>query len=256
MRIAIAQVRGQMDDPPANASKAKMLLHNTDVELLIFPELFATGIDKNCVKFAPNIANVFKNKAYTFVREKKCSIIYGCPMQFDNNVYNCAVLTDGTNEQVYKKIHLDVNEKFAEKDIFTAGNEPIIFDFNGLKIGIMMGVDVMYNEMVRWYTANGADIIVCIAAIPKLQIERYEKVIQSRCIENSIEMIFVNMVGPDPGFVLAGKSKYITYDGTVLENCTDSSDVRIIKLDKERIGRSKINRTLHDGIRKDIDWKV
>ena len=256
MRIAIAQVRGQVDDPPANASKAKMLLNNTDVDLLIFPEMFATGYEKNAVQFAANIAAVFKDKAYRFVKEKGCSVIYGCPLQFDDGIYDCAVLSDGENEQIYRKIHLDANEKFSEKDIFKAGNAPVIFNFKDLKIGVMMGNDIMFGEMMRWYSAKDVDIVVCISAVSKPVMERYEKMLPARCIENSVEMIFVNMVGPDPGFVTAGGSKHISYDGTVLENCTDSSDVRIIKLDAERIKRSKEKRTFLKEIRKDIDWKV
>jgi len=254
MRIAIAQARGQMDDPPANASKAKMLLNNMDADLLIFPEMFATGYDKNCAQFMGNIAGLFKNKAYKFVKERGCSVIYGCPVQYDDGIYNCAVLTDGENEQVYRKIHLDVNEKFDEKEIFKAGNAPAIFDFKGLKIGMMMGNDIMFNEMARWYSANDVDLIVCISAVSKPIMERYEKVLPARCIENSAEMIFVNMVGPDPGFVMAGGSRYISYDGKVVESCSDSSDVRIIKLDADRIRSSKEKRTFLKEIRKDIDW--
>ncbi|MDR0334390.1 MAG: carbon-nitrogen hydrolase family protein [Methanomassiliicoccaceae archaeon] len=256
MRIAIAQVRGQMEDPPANASKAKMLLHNTDVDLLIFPELFATGFDANCAKYAANMAGLFKNKAYKIVKEKGDSIIYGSPMQFDDGVYNCAVLTDGENEQIYKKIHLAANEKFNEKEIFKAGSAPAIFEFKGLKFGMMIGNDILFAEMARWYAANDVDIAVCISAVSKPIMERFEKVLPARCVENSMEMIFVNMVGPDPGFAMAGGSKYISSDGIVIENCPDSSDVRIIKVDTERIKRSKEKRTFLSEIRKDIDWKV
>jgi len=257
MRIAIAQVRGQMDDPPANASKAKMLMNNTDVDLLIFPELFATGYDKKCGQFADNIDAVFMNKFNTHLKNKNCFAILGCPVRENGKLYNCAIMTDGgDNRQVYKKIHLDVNEKFSEKDVFAAGDGPKIFEWKGLKIGVAIGKDVMFNEMFRWYSAKGVDIIVCIAAVSKQTMERYEKVLQARCIDNSVEMIFVNMVGPDPGFIMAGGSRYISSDGAILESCTDSSDVRIIKLDADRIKRSKEKRDFLKELRKDIDWSV
>ena len=257
MRIAIAQVRGQMNDPPANASKAKMLINNTDVDLLIFPEMFAAGYDKDCSQYAKNIGGLFMDKLNTVLKNKKCSALFGCPLfDDDGKLYDSAVLTDGENLQKYNKIHLDTNDKFSEKDVFAAGNEPKIFEFRDLKIGMAIGKDLMFGELFRWYSANGADLVVCISAVPGKVLEMFERVIPARCIENSVEMIFVNMVGPDPGYVMAGGSKYISSEGAVLENCTDSSDVRIIKLDTERIRISKERRSFLNDIRRDIDWSV
>jgi predicted amidohydrolase len=253
MRIAIAQVRGQMDDPAANVSKAKMLLNNTDVDLLVFPEMFATGYDMKCEKFMQNLDALFMNKFNTTVTKRGCSVLFGCPAAGDDGkLYNCAILTDGENKQIYRKIHLDT----VEKDVFAAGNEPKIFNFKGIKFGIAVGNDVMFGELFRWYAANDADAVLCISAVPKTIMMRYERVLPARCADNSLEMIFMNMVGPDPGVVMAGGSKHISSDGLILENCTDSSDVRIIKLDAERIKRSKERRGFLNEIRKDIDWSV
>ncbi|MCL2142645.1 MAG: carbon-nitrogen hydrolase family protein [Methanomassiliicoccaceae archaeon] len=256
MRIAIAQVRGQMDDPPANASKAKMLINNTDVDLLIFPEMFATGYDKGCGRFADNMDAVFRNKVNTNVKNRKCHVLYGSPLLNDGKIYNCAVLSDGENEQMYRKIHLDAGAVFNEKDVFASGNEPKIFNCGGLKIGAAIGNDVMFGELFRWYAANDVDIIVCISAAAEQAMRRSAKVLQARCIENSVDIVFVNMVGPDPGHVMAGGSMYISSEGNIIESCTDSSDVRIVKLDEERIKASKEKRAFLKEIRKDIDWSV
>jgi predicted amidohydrolase len=257
MRIAIAQVRGQIDDPAANVSKAKMILNNTDVDLLIFPELFATGYDRNCGNFVKNLDMLFFNKFNTNVKNKGCSVIFGCPVIADDGkLYDCSMLTDGENVQIYKKIHLGVNPRFSEKDVFAAGSEPVIFKFGDMRIGAAIGNDMMFNELFRWYSAKGVDMIVCISAVPSAVAEKYEKVLQARCIDNSVDAIFVNMVGPDPGFTMAGGSMYVSADGEILERCTDSSDVRIFKLNESRIALSKENRKFFSGIRKDIDWSV
>jgi len=254
MRIAIAQVRGQIDDPPANASKAKMILNNTDVDLLIFPEMFATGYDMNCGKFLNNMDALFMTKLNTQILKKKCSALFGCPVSEGNKIYNCAMLSDGENVQIYKKIHLGTDGRFPEKDVFTAGDEPTIFKCNGLRFGIATGNDIMFNELFRWYAANDVDAVICISAAPGDVLDRYEKILPSRCVENSLELIFVNMVGPDPGITMAGGSMYISFYGEVDANCTDSSDVRIVKLDTERMKRSKENRQFLKEIRTDIKW--
>ena len=254
MRIAIAQVRGQLDDPAANVAKAKMILNNTDVELLIFPELFATGYDKNCGKFMKNLDMLFMDKFTRNIQNKGCHVLFGCPVEENGKLYDCAVLTDGTKKQIYKKIHLDVNEKFSEKDVFAVGSEPKIFECGGLRFGVAVGNDIMFGELFRWYALNDADMVICISAVSRYALERYEKVLPARCVDNSIEAVFVNMVGPDPGFVTAGGSKYISGNGNVMENCSDSSDVRIIKLDIDRIKASKGKRSSLKEIRTDIKW--
>lgn len=256
MRIAIAQVRGQIDDPAANASKAKMLINNTDVDLLIFPELFATGYDRNCGQYVGNMDAMFNNKVNKYIKEKKCSVIFGSPISEEGKLYDCAVLTDGENRQIYRKIHLGVNERFSDKDIFAAGSEPKIFSFKDIRIGMAIGNDVMFSELFRWYASKGADMVICISAVPAQVLEKYEKILQARCADNFMDMVFVNMVGPDPGFVMGGGSRYILSDGTISEKCSDSSDVRLIKLDTERIKRSKEGRGFLKEIRKDINWDI
>ncbi|MCL2712534.1 MAG: carbon-nitrogen hydrolase family protein [Methanomassiliicoccaceae archaeon] len=256
MRIAIAQVRGQIDDPAANVSKAKMILNNTDVDLLIFPELFATGYDRKCSDQMKNLDAFFMNKFNVNVKNKGCSVIFGSPVEENGKLYDCSILTDGENKQIYKKIHLDVNEIFSEKDVFASGNEPKIFQFRDLKIGAVIGNDIMFNELFRWYSSKDADIVVCISAVSKKNADRYEKILRARCIDNSLDIVFVNMVGPDPGFNMAGGSMYLSSDGEILERCTDSSDVRIFKLNEEKIAQAKKNRTFLKEIRKDINWNV
>ena len=261
MKIAIAQVRGQMDDPPANASKAKMLLSNVDADLFIFPEMFASGYDAKCARFVDgsdtilmNKMEMFMTKIETQIANRGCFALFGRPVFENGKLYNAAVLSDGKVKQVYRKIHLNVNDKFSEKDVFAAGNEPMIFECKGLKIGIAMGNDIMFNEMFRWYALKGVDLAVCISAVPQKVLSRYEKVLPARCIENSLDIVFVNMVGPDPGFTMAGGSRYITSDGTVVESCPDSSDVRQIKLNVDALKASKEGRASLKDIRKDIDW--
>ena len=242
MKIAVAQVRGQIDDPAANASKAKMLINNTDVDLLVFPEMFATGRDIKCGQFMKNMDALFFGKVNANLKAKKCSMLFGCPAEESGKLYNCAILTDGDNTQIYRKIHLSGDTRFPEKKIFAAGTEPVIFECGGMSIGVAAGNDIMFNELFRWYASRDVDMIICIAAVPHDTMEMYEKLLPARCAENSVEMIFVNMVGPDSGYVMAGNSRYISANGNIIESCSDSSDVRIIKTDEDRIKRSKADR--------------
>ena len=52
------------------------------------------------------------------------------------------------------------------------------------------------------------------------------------------------MVGPDCGQNLIGRSKFIGPDGTIIEGCTESSDVRVLNVDVDMLKESKRDRKI------------
>jgi len=98
------------------------------------------------------------------------------------------------------------------------------------------------HNLYRFYADNGVDLIVCISAYDDAQMDRFEKIVQCRASENSLPVILCNMVGPDCGRKLAGRSKYIDADGNIVESCTDSSDVRTISFDDDQIKEMRAKR--------------
>ena len=67
---------------------------------------------------------------------------------------------------------------------------------------------------------------------------------RSRASENSLPVILCNMVGPDCGVNLIGRSKFIGPDGNIIEGCTESSDVRVLEVDTEMLKEAKKNRMI------------
>ena len=256
MKITLVQSRGHIDDPEANYGKTKMRVGPIDADLFIFPEMYMCGYVSVKEKMHTKIIEgrvLAKYKEYSQKRDSV--IVMGGPQTDGDKVYNSLYYIDKQDVKTYRKIHLSSNGVAKEKELYSAGNEPLCVEHKGLKFGFAISHDLYFPEMFRWYAANDVDIMVVIAAVPENTMKDYEKLLVARAVENSMYVAFVNMVGPDPGVPMVGGSKFISPTGEILENCSDSSDVREIRIDENDIKEAKKNRFAVKETRKDVNWK-
>lgn len=243
MKITIVQSRGLMQDPLVNFFKARMRINNIDSDMFIFPEMFCSGYtgDEEKMKLDLLPEKIF-NKLANLSEMRGSAIICGGPIKEDGKLYDAALVIDGQKQNYYKKMNLTSEGAFDETKVFATGNQPCIVDHMGFKIGLSIGDDLLLHGLYRFYAENNVDLIVCISAYTDAQMDRFEKIVTCRAAENSVPAIICNMVGPDCGVKLAGRSKFIDANGNIVESCTDSSDVRTIMFTDEDIKKIRENR--------------
>lgn len=245
MKITLVQSRGLMQDPTVNFYKARMRINNVESDIFVFPEMFCSGYTGDTNKMGlGNLDSKIVNKLSELSVNRGCAIIAGCPREIDGKVYDCALLINGKEVTAYKKMILSNDGAFDETATFGKGNQPMIIDHMGLNIGIAIGYDLLSQELFKYYAKNDVDIIICISAFNETQMEKFDKIVMSRSAENSLPVILCNMVGPDCGQNLIGRSKFLGPDGAVIEGCTESSDVRVINIEGEMLSEAKRNRTI------------
>jgi len=253
IRITISQSRGQIDDPEANYAKTKMVVGNVDADIFIFPEMFLCGYVRTKEKMHLSIIEgrmLPKFKEYS--KKRDCAIVCGGPLTDDGKIYNAAFFINGDDVRSYRKIHLRSDALAQEKELYSAGNEPFCVDHKGLRFGLAISHDLFFPELFRYYASNDVDAVICISAVPERIMDDYEKLIAARAVENSMHIIFVNMVGEDPGEMMIGRSRWVSPKGNVIESCTESSDVRQLRIDEQEIRDSKKGRSILSEVRKDI----
>ncbi|MCQ2056541.1 MAG: carbon-nitrogen hydrolase family protein [archaeon] len=245
MKVALIQSRGLLQDPTVNFFKARMRINNVDADMFIFPEMFCSGYSgrKEDMKIEMLDSKII-TKLCDLSVSRGCAIICGCPIKEKEKIYDCALLISGKEITVYKKMILGNDGAFDENQYFTPGNQPMIIDHMGLQIGLSVGNDLLLPELYKFYAENGVDIIVCISAFNANQMNKFDKIVISRAAENSLPVIVCNMVGSDCGQNLIGKSKFIGPDGSIIESCTESSDVRILNIDTGILRTSSKNRKI------------
>ena len=228
MKITLVQSRGLVNDPTVNFFKARMRINNVDADMFILPEMFCSGYisDEKTMRIGELDEKII-NKLSELSVQRGCAIICGCPRKEGDDLYNCALLINKKEITAYKKMILSDDGAFDETQVFKPGNQPMIIDHMGLNIGVSVGYDLLSPELYKYYAENDVDLLICISAFNEKQMDRFDKIVKSRAAENSLPVILCNMVGPDCGQNLIGRSKFIGPDGSIIEGCTESSDVSI-----------------------------
>ena len=243
MKITLVQSRGLVNDPTVNFFKARMRINNVDSDIFVLPEMFCSGyVDSEEKMRIKDLDSKIVQKLSELSVQRGCAIICGCPVKEGDDIYNCAMVINGKEITPYKKMILSDDGAFDETKTFKTGNQPMIIDHMGLNIGVSVGYDLLSPELYKYYAENDVDLLICISAFNEKQMDRFDKIVKSRAAENSLPVILCNMVGPDCGQNLIGRSKFIGPDGSIIEGCTESSDVRVLNVDVDMLKESKKNR--------------
>jgi len=152
---------------------------------------------------------------------KNITAILGFADCVNNKLYNsAAVLSDGKLCGVYHKIHLPNYGVFDEKRYFNQGDEAVIFELNGIKIGLSICEDLWISESVIETEAliGDAEVIVNISASPYCsgKIEEREKLVIDRAQKNRVFMLYANLVGGQDELVFDGSSLIANEKGEIV----------------------------------------
>jgi NAD+ synthase (glutamine-hydrolysing) len=144
------------------------------------------------------------------------TVIVGHPHQVGDACYNAAsVLKDGNIFATYHKHALPNYSVFDEKRYFTAGDEALVFEHQGLKIGVLICADVWEPVPALLAKAAGAELLIALNASPfhmEKQTTRLE-VLRQRVHETLLPIIYNNLVGGQDELVFDGGSFVLDAEG-------------------------------------------
>lgn len=226
IKILTVQLEAIIGDIEANIQKAKKMLkecgENT-ADIIIFPELWATGWD--CPNFHLYAENIENSKVTTFLKTVAITfnsiVIGGSSVLKKNNegIRNTCIVLDrnGNIITTYDKFHLFSLRGQSESHFLEAGDTPVIANTDIGRIGISTCYDVRFPEMFRLYAFNNADIMINMAAWPLDYIEEYKILCQARAIENQTYFICSSLTGKiNENFNFGGNSMVIDFHGRII----------------------------------------
>lgn len=198
MQITMAQFKSKLGEVEKNFETAENFIKSAkNSDVVILPELWSTGYfptplenfaDKNSERTADFISNLSK--------KLKINIVAGSIVaEVDGKFYNRCLVSNRAGEIVatYDKAHLFT---FAgEEKIFTAGNEIVTVEIDGVKCGIAICYDLRFPEFIRKIALQGAEILFVPAAWSLKRIVPRQILTKARAIENQIFVVFVNSAG-------------------------------------------------------------
>lgn len=251
MRIGIYQNNPQFGDTKKNLEQAITAMETIKADLVVLPELFATGYQFTSIEEVINLAEEIPSgptctALVKYTHLKNLFIVFGIAERHGDKLFNSAVLI-GPEGFIgrYRKSHLFYEEKL----FFSPGDTGFnVFDIGKARLGLMICYDWWFPEAARTLALKGADII-CHPA--NLVLTGCHKAMVTRSLENAVYSVTANRIGAEARggkekLKFTGQSQIIDPAGQVLLSMEDNSaGIAAIDVDVER-AKDKAITSLND----------
>ena len=222
MKIAIAQINCIVGDIAGNANKiieSAVQARAQGATLVVTPELSLCGYPPEDLLLRADFLQACDDALVAISRKlPDITVIVGHPHQMNDACYNAAsVLQDGKVMATYHKNALPNYGVFDEKRYFASGREALVFEHQGIKIGVLICADVWESVPALLAKDAGAQILIALNASPfhmEKQSTRLDK-LRQRVAETRLPIIYTNMVGGQDELVFDGASFALDANGDV-----------------------------------------
>ncbi len=221
MKAAVAQVKlyNNIDANLITISKYISLASKEDIDILCFPECNITGYVRDFTKVNQNEVKDMLNIIQKQVTHDCVNVIVGAPYFERKKRFNSAIvlLTNG-RRHIYHKINLTS----LEEAYFKKGKEPLIFQLDNAKFGVLICRDQNDPMLAQEYKSLGADAIFILSAHFYEPIEAIQKLNKNRAlpiaraVENNLFVLKANAVGSNKELFSLGGSLIINPEGFVV----------------------------------------
>ena len=223
LTLALAQVNPRVGDLEGNARLVRERIaraRDAGAELVLFPELVITGYPPEDLLLKEHfLAGAQEALADVAAEARGIVAMVGFPERADD-VYNAlAVLEGGAVRAVYRKTLLPNYGVFDEQRYFQAGDDAMVIDLGGARIGLTVCEDIWTpGHPAAEEALAGATLIVNASSSPYFagKGQQREQMLVQRARDNLSAVAFCNCVGGQDELVFDGHSVVIDHEGTVL----------------------------------------
>lgn len=252
MKIGYVQTAPVFGGKEKNFEEVRTLLKGVKADLLVLPELFATGYTFTSKDEVLELAETGRGPTADLLQELSVStgatLVGGFIEIDDGHVYNSSlIVSENKIIDTYRKVHLFNREKLW----FAPGDKPFkVYEINGVKIGAMICFDWMFPEVCRTMALQGMQVL----AHPSNLVMPYcQGAMVTRCLENRVFAVTANRIGREnrgeDDFTFTGASQITGCDGRVLASApTGKTQVSVLEID-EKIADNKMITSYNDVIK-------
>ena len=220
LRLALAQYDFLVGDVPGNLKKALACLdraREARADLLIFPELTLTGYPPEDLLLRPGFMRQVHDGLAEFTRAVQgLDVLIGHPWLEHGVRYNSVSwLRDARLLGRYHKQALPNYAVFDEARYFAPGDQPLVLELKGCKLGVLICEDAWKAAPARQAAAAGAQLLLVPNASPYRddKQEDRDQVFAERSAETGLPMVYCNLVGGQDELVFDGRSVLVGPDG-------------------------------------------
>lgn len=222
LTIALAQTAFKVGDIAANTQQMMSLAEQAREQgagLIVFPELALTGYPPEDLLLRPSLALRVDQALQQLQTVEGIVMVVGYPDQQDGKCFNAAaVIANGKIRGTYHKQHLPNYGVFDEQRYFTAGHRPVMFDFAGQRIGLLICEDLWDEQPIAQLKQHGATLVLVLNASP-FELGKHSQrrtLVQQRAQAHQLPIAYVNLLGGQDDLVFDGGSLAANADGQLM----------------------------------------
>jgi NAD+ synthase (glutamine-hydrolysing) len=236
MRIALAQINPTVGDLEGNARAITAAIERSaGADLVVLPELCVCGYPPRDLLLHGHFVEACGRVAAELGAAAPVdqTLVIGVPLRrADGRLSNALVVYRGGMEIArYAKRLLPTYDVFDEDRYFEAGDEPVVIDVAGVRVGLSVCEDLWRGEdagfahqhavdvdPVAGLAAAGARVIVNPSASPFVvgKRARHLELLRGHATRHGVHVVSVNQVGGNDDLVFDGRSCVIGPSGAVL----------------------------------------
>ncbi len=252
LRVALAQINVTVGDLEGNTQKILAYMqqaHAAGSHIACTPELALTGYPPEDLLLKPGFVAAQLRKLDELISASRdlpgLTAVIGF-VDRDHDIYNAAALIhEGKLYGTYHKHYLPNYGVFDENRYFQPGRKAPIFLINGVHIGINICEDVWYPTGPMTLQAHaGAEIIININGSPYYAGKGLfrEEMLATRAADNSVIVVYLNMVGGQDELVFDGYSMVFNEQGVLIARAREfSEEMLLVDLDTASVFRSRLH---------------
>jgi predicted amidohydrolase len=217
MRIAVIQNDPVFGEVEKNLDAARTQAAGVHADLVVFPELFATGYQLVSKEEAESLAEPAPGGRtievlHEIARASGATVVGGLIERledpFGRQLYNAAaIVTPSGFLTTYRKCHLYGDEP----EFFARGPDLpfVVRTPQGFRVGVMICFDWRFPEVARHLALLGADVIAHPANLVNAVLPNCPSSLPVRCLENRVVIATADRVGAEA----RGERKPLRYIG-------------------------------------------
>ncbi len=210
-------------------------------DLIVFPELALTGYPPEDLVLRPGFMKRTEEIFAEIVQSVQgIDVVLPYPRAAGEQRYNSASwIRNGQILGTYDKWDLPNYAVFDERRYFVQGDQPMVIEVAGVRVGIIICEDTWTPEASAAAKAAGAQIIVSSNASPFYRDKHLDRaqVLKDRNHETGLPVLYLNCVGGQDDLVFDGHSIAISADGELSPPAPSCQDALLrVGFDPEQPG--------------------
>ena len=234
LTVALVQTDLAWESPAENLAHFDELLDaGINADLVILPEMFATGFSMASAEFAEKM----DGPSVSWMRAKAVSLnttlCGSLIIEEDGNYFNRFVWMQANGGvRHYDKRHLF--RMSTENESYTRGNAKLVVELNGFRVCPQICYDLRFPVWSR--NDSDFDLLLYVANWPSARRDHWNALLQARAIENLCYVVAVNRLGVDGNKIdYSGDSVVIDYNGVSRLQMNSKDGIGIFSLDRHSL---------------------